>query len=369
MPLLDGLRRIFQRGARTAETRSPGRVAQGVRARTCHVIVLDGTLSSLREGRETHAGITFKLIREAVAGAGASAAVTAWYSAGIQWPTWRSTWDVLTGRGIERQIARAYGVLASRFRPGDRIVLVGFSRGGFAIRSLAGMIGSVGLLRMDAANVRNIRQAFRHYRAGASSEAAAAFRAHHCHESVQIEALAAWDCVKALGTGLPGLRSAAGDPQAYHRVGLAPHIRNAWHALALDETREAFHPVLFPEDPAWQGHLEQMWFRGTHGDIGGQLDGFDAARPLANIPLLWMLEKLAHHGVPLPEGYEARFPTDPAAPSLGTWQGWSKLLLHRRRRVALTGPSEHLHPTAHAVPAPPGRRARAPAGLVAPPGE
>lgn len=70
------------------------------------------------------------------------------------------------GPGINRQIRRAYGYLASRYRPGDRIFLFGYSRGAFAVRSLAGIMDRVGLLRADQATERNVQLAYRHYRAG-----------------------------------------------------------------------------------------------------------------------------------------------------------------------------------------------------------
>ena len=78
---------------------------------------------------------------------GHRANLTLCYEAGIQWRAWRDTMDVITGRGIDRQIERAYGVLASRYRPGDRIYLIGYSRGAYAVRSLAGIVDLVGLLR------------------------------------------------------------------------------------------------------------------------------------------------------------------------------------------------------------------------------
>ena len=86
-----------------------------------HVIILDGTMSSLAPGRETNAGILFKLLCES----GRRANLSVYYEAGIQWRDWKGTLDVMTGTGINRQIERAYGVLASRYRPGDRIMLVG----------------------------------------------------------------------------------------------------------------------------------------------------------------------------------------------------------------------------------------------------
>ncbi len=102
---------------------------------------------------------------------------------------------------------------------------------------------------------------------------------------------------------------------------------------------------MWETDPAHPGAVEQVWFRGAHGDIGGQLAGFDPARPLANVPLTWMLSKAEGCGLPLPDGWDARFPCDPQARSVGTWRGWGKVFLLRKRRIVGADPSESLHPT------------------------
>ena len=112
---------------------------------------------------------------------------------------------------------------------------------------------------------------------------------------------------------------------------------------ALDETRRAYTPVLWECPPDFDGHVEQVWFRGCHADVGGQLCGFQAARPLANIPLVWMLERMEACNLPLPEGWRARFPMDATAPSVGTWAGWGKILLLRGPRVVGRDPSERIH--------------------------
>ncbi|MGC9369210.1 MAG: DUF2235 domain-containing protein [Paracoccaceae bacterium] len=334
--LLDRITGWFRRSGTKAHT--PLRARQAL----THVIILDGTMSSLEPGCETHAGTTYKLLSELPA----AAAVSLYYEAGIQWPGWRNGHDVALGRGINRQIRRAYGYLASRYRPGDRIFLMGYSRGAYAVRSLAGVIERVGLLRADCATVRNVRQAYRHYQSENDGPVARAFAHAYCHEGAEIEMIGVWDTVKALGLRLPLVWALAERRHAFHNHELSPVVRHGYHALALDETREVFEPVLWHCPPGWEGNVEQVWFRGTHGDIGGQLDGYEPARPLANIPLVWMLEKAEGCGLPLPEAWRARFPCDAEAPSVGSWRGWGKLFLLRRRRRVGEDPSEALHPTA-----------------------
>ena len=342
MPLRDWFFGLFGRRPRTEN--------EGLRSKApaTHVIILDGTMSSLVEGQETNAGLTYKLLLEA----GRSANLTLYYEAGIQWRYWRNMWDVVTGKGINRQIARAYGVLASRYRAGDRIVLIGYSRGAYAVRSLAGAVDLVGLVRHDCATERAIQQAYRHYRDGAKSDAAAAFRATYCHDSVQIEAVAVWDTVKALGLRLPIVWRWSEGQHGFHNHALGPHILHGFHALGMDETRVAYQPIMWSTGPDDHTHVEQVWFRGNHGDVGGQVWQYPASRPLANIPLVWMLERLAACGLPLPDGWQDRFPQDVNAPSIGSWRGWAKILLTRRKRKIGRDASERVHESVTGRPPP-----------------
>lgn len=335
MPLRDWILGLFGRKPQHGDGHHRSRGA------ATHVVILDGTMSSLAAGHETNAGLTFKLIREA----GQQANITVYYEAGIQWRDWRSTWDVMAGRGTNRLIRRAYGVLASRYRAGDRIILVGYSRGAFAARSLAGVIDRVGLLKANHATVSHIRTAYRHYEAGATSDAALAFRAAYCVPDVAVEAVAVWDTVKALGVTWPLIWRWMGAKHRFHNHALGDVVKNGFHALALDERRNAYAPVLWERPSGWAGHMEQVWFKGTHGDIGGQLGGRETARPLANIPLVWMLERLAMCGVAFPDEWHGRFVQDVTAPSIGGWAGWSKVFWNRSTRVVGTDPSETLHET------------------------
>lgn len=304
-----------------------------------HVIILDGTMSTLERGFETHAGVTYRLCREM------GVPVSVYYEAGVQWRSWRRTLDVMVGRGINRQIRRAYGYLASRYRPGDRIFLFGYSRGAYAVRSLAGVIDMVGLVRAEHATVRDIRTAYRHYRSHPAGPHARRFRELFCHDSVSIEMIGVWDTVKALGLQVPLLASLAQAQHGFHNHQIGRSVRHGFHALALDETRKAFCPVMWSCGPDCPAHVEQVWFRGAHGDVGGQLGGFEPARPLANVPLVWMLDKAQACGLPLPADWRARFPCDPDAPSVGTWRGWGKLFWNRRSRRIGGDLSERIHDT------------------------
>lgn len=305
-------------------------------------MILDGTLSSLDPDQIGNAGLLFRLLQEM----GTHANRRLYYEPGMQWEGWRRVLALMEGAGVAPQIQRAYGWLASGYRPGDRIFLFGYSRGAYAVRSLAGVIDRIGLLRREVATERMVTQAWRHYEHAPNSLAAQGFTRAFCHLETSIEMVGVWDTVKALGLRLPLFWLFSADRHGFHNHHLGGSIRHGFHALALDETRQAFAPVLWDCPPGWEGNVEQVWFRGAHGDIGGQIGDLAAARPLANIPLVWMLERAEALGLTLPLGWQARFPCDPHAPMVGTMASWGKLFLWRQRRVIGKDPSERLHPSA-----------------------
>lgn len=354
MRFLDRLIRLFRRPepAKVELTAPPAGVQRGS---VDHIIVLDGTLASLLPGRDSNAGRAYRLLCERVPGSNRR---FLYYEPGLQWENWRDTMDVLQGRGIDRQICRAYGWLASHYRPGDRIYLFGYSRGAFAVRSLAGVIDRVGLLRQEEATERNVALAWRHYQGKPDSRPARLFALRHCHDQTGIEMVGVWDTVKALGVRLPLLWLLTEGRNAFHSHQLGRMVRHGFQALALHETRAVFRPVLWHSSDAGAGanhvvqggpdpcgQIEQMWFRGAHGDVGGQLSGYEAARPLANIPLVWMLGRAEACGLNLPPGWRDRFPCDPHAPMVGAWRGFGAAFLLRAPRHVGLDPSERLHPS------------------------
>ncbi len=305
------------------------------------VYIVDGTLSSLEPGRETHAGRLFHLLEEG----GHRASLALGYHPGVQGEGWRRWLRAAVGLGLNDAILEGYARLASWHHPGDRIFLFGYSRGAYAVRSLAGLIGRVGLLRPEAAIHRRRGAGLPPLRIRAP-EAIAAFRAAHClPQTPRIEMIGVWDTVKALGIPWPILSFIHPMATEFHDHDLGPHVRHGFHALALDEDRVAFRPELWDPSGDWPGHVRQLWFPGAHGDVGGDLGGFDAALPLAHAPLLWMLEQAEAVGLALPPGWRDRFPADPTAPMLGPRRGIGRMFVIRTPREVRTREGEDLHPS------------------------
>jgi len=327
---------LLRRIGREPEASPAGRRSRGP---VDHILLLDGTMGSLDPARITSIGLIYHFLRSARPKA------SVYYGKGLEMEEWRELTDLWFGWGVHAQILRAYGWLAMRYRPGDRIFLIGYSRGGFAARSLAGLIERVGLLRTDAATERNLHLVWRYYEAPELPAVASIFRNRFCHASTPIEMVGAFDTVMGLGWQLPFLWMLSEPRYRFHDHRLSPSVRHGAQALALNETRSVLEPLIW-DSTATEGQVEQLWFRGCHADIGGQLDGFEAARPLANIPLVWMIEQMEARGIALPEGWRDGFPRDADAPSVGSWRGWGKFFLFRAPRVIGRDPSERLHGTA-----------------------
>lgn len=310
------------------------------RPTTQHIVIIDGTLSRIGKGQETNAGLLYKLLQELLP----RTDLNIFYHPGIQGDGWQKWLNVAAGIGINLTICAGYSAIAKRYVPGDKILLFGFSRGAYAVRSLAGMIGRIGLLKPEHVNDLRVKRAFRHYENSANTPAAKAFARAYCHRDIKIEMVGVWDTVKALGLPFPILTRFSPLATAFHDHHLGPTISNAFQALALDENRTAYKPILWKYRSGWQGRVEQLWFPGAHSDIGGHVEGYETTRPLSNIPFRWMLEKATMCGLPLPEGWQDKFPINPAAAMMGAYAGSSKFFLLRAPRKACDTPFDGMHP-------------------------
>ena len=340
MSLIERARRWWQGHVKVETTQGDAPVA-GARAGRDYIIILDGTMSTLEPGQESNAGLLFHLLTQD----GARRGQAVYYEPGQQWEGWRGGLKLIEGRGINPQILRAYGWLASRYVEGDRIFLFGYSRGAYAVRALAGLIDRVGLLRRDAATQSAVTEAFRHYSAGGTSPAARDFARLYCHGQARVRMIGVWDTVKALGLRVPVLWRLTSKRHDFRDCYLGGCVDAGYQALALHETRTAFRPELWTSQATGAQPITQMWFAGAHGDIGGNIGRHSACRPLANIPLTWMLERAQDMGLDLPMGWRDRFACDVNAPMVGTWRGFGLWFISRARRPVLRDPSEQVHPS------------------------
>lgn len=266
-----------------------------------------------------------------------------YYIPGLQWGNWRTSWRVLVGRGLSAQIQEAYGVLAARYRPGDRIYMFGYSRGAFAVRSLSGIIDRVGLLRSEFATTRYVDRVWRRYRGSRRSED---FKSRYCHWDVKINMMGIYDTVSALSVNLAWFAQILPDNYSFHNHRISDCVLAGYHALALDETRAAYAPERWEADETGAPHeMEQVWFSGSHADVGGHLLGQETARPLANIPLIWMMEHAERHGLRLPETWREGLHINAKASSVGMSRGFGRFIWVRAKQQVKLSSFEWIHPS------------------------
>jgi uncharacterized protein (DUF2235 family) len=218
------------------------------------------------------------------------------------------------GAGIITRIVRGYTFISRNYQPGDRIFLIGFSRGAYTVRALAGFIAKQGLLAPELARDRD-----QSYRRGAEAwyryrktvtksnlvtslaEIAADLPAFLSSKSLkdsdfvaveQIGAVAVWDTVGALGIPL-----FAGDQRMdafrFTDTKLSPAVSWGFHAVSLDEERCDFTPTLW--SPRQQ--VRQVLFPGAHADVGGGYATVNNESDLSDLALEWMVEELKAVGV------------------------------------------------------------------------
>ncbi len=274
------------------------------------------------------------------------------------------------GLGLRRNVLRLYRFLCEHYEPGDRIYAFGFSRGAFTIRVLVGLICDQGIIKTRPPVVgtlragigtpedddtvygtelaRRSRWAYREFRktfnptGGLVAPARWArdniirlwesrlsrkrwdtmeYRKKRNHEVTSIEFVGVWDTVDAYGLPVDELTDGIDRwiwPLSMPECRLSPKVQKACHALALDDERNTFHPVLWDEskgnttavrdvlsgkskasatsqeatsiEDEW---ISQVWFAGMHSNVGGGYPD-DA---LSYVSLTWMTGEAKNHGL------------------------------------------------------------------------
>ena len=205
--------------------------------------------------------------------------------------------------GIESKICEAYRNLCSTYiDEEDEIVLTGFSRGAFTAQCLARLINDVGLLHRFWVNheLPRIFKLWATRNEDSQNELKTCCDELHKQDKlrrgIMIDAYAVWDTVKSLGPPWLNMMSRATSKNFdFVDENLPLNIKRAYHALALDERRRDFYPMVLEksEQPPPDQILKQCWFLGTHSDVGGG----NKNPGLANIALYWMLFLLQGDGL------------------------------------------------------------------------
>lgn len=220
------------------------------------------------------------------------------------------------GAGVIARVVRGYTYISRNYAPGDGIHVVGFSRGAYTARALAGMICSVGLLnpkKYDSADK------FHAYALGYGAWLKARgvvfggggtvsrwltglvhgaellasrllFSKGDFTTSIPIQSVAVWDTVGSMGIPLY-IQGKRRDSFSFVDTKLNPNVKQGLHAMALDERRRDF-PVT-----RWVARkdVEEVWFSGGHSDVGGGYPPGETG--LSDLALAWMMARLQALGV------------------------------------------------------------------------
>jgi len=216
------------------------------------------------------------------------------------------------GLGLRAIVEEAYVRLCAAYQEGDALFFVGFSRGAYAARALAGMVAASGIVAQ--AGTAEARVAWNHYRVapaarsaplGGSVEDQAAVAAHQrlvaagrVRVAPPIEAVAVFETVGSYGVpagfGLAALaRLWTSLSLHFHDTELGANVRVGLHAIAVDEHRRPFSPTFWTRRKAAPARapsriVEQTWFAGAHGNVGGG----ERDDRLSSLALVWMAARL-----------------------------------------------------------------------------
>lgn len=230
------------------------------------------------------------------------------------------------GAGLIGRVVRGYTFLSRYYERGDRIYILGFSRGSYAARTVAGLVVKLGLL--DWAGMRLSAGSKEAYRAGFAAwhqyRSAMPSADHHVLHyladvitnlytrfeiglgpaptlkfvpDVQIQAVGVWDTVGALG--VPDIDETKGirlDVFEFANNTLSPAVIHGFHAIAVDEKRIDFTPSIWEE----RDGVVQVLFPGAHSDVGGGYAPGETG--LSDIPLLWMIDQVKAQGLRFDHG-------------------------------------------------------------------
>jgi len=240
------------------------------------------------------------------------------------------------GAGVIKRIVRGYTFISRNYKPGDRIHLIGFSRGAYTARALGGLLLSQGVLRSELtddpreAYINGTAAWYRYREASARKQSffgrfvealtdlpnwldKVTLNPEHDlipvrdDEGFGISSIAVWDTVGALGIPEFAAGGQRVDTFQFADNKLSDRVKKGFHAVSRDEQRVDFTPTLW----AGAANVEQMLFAGAHADVGGGYPMLGGESGLSDIALEWMQGKLAGQGVKFDQ--DRGYPCEPAS--------------------------------------------------------
>jgi uncharacterized protein (DUF2235 family) len=285
------------------------------------VVLLDGTWNDLNEN--TNVCQIYKRLEAAGAN---GREYRCHYVAGVGTGRFDRLRGGVFGLGLDDNIREGYRFIAENWRSEeDRIFLIGYSRGAFTARSLAGMITKCGIADPAAISDKQLFERYRDTDAPGLREMRQNRAVARTPEDklvleesrqARIRFIGVFDTVGSLG--IPGTlgRWLSRRRYQFHDTNLSGLVDHACHLIAIDERRKQFAPTLWTGVPnPVPGHttvVEQRWFVGAHSDVGGGgTDDPEADKPLAVLTREWLVERAAEAGLAI----------EPEKPPAVAWQG------------------------------------------------
>jgi uncharacterized protein (DUF2235 family) len=192
------------------------------------------------------------------------------------------------GWGIPKTAENAYRFLMDNYEEGDRVFILGFSRGAYTARVLAGMLKAIGLLRAQIPNQFDygfkLMQKLKGKRKDRIYRLMSNFKALFSRPC-RVSFLGLFDTVKTVGWIY--------SPFSFPYTASNDNVAIVRHAVSLDERRCLFRQNLW--SPASGQDVKEVWFAGVHSDVGGGYP--DAESGLSKYPLCWMARECVQAGL------------------------------------------------------------------------
>ncbi len=197
---------------------------------------------------------------------------------------WTRIKGLAFGAGLLDNIADAYRYLMDTYVEGDRIFILGFSRGAYTARALAGVLHVFGLLWPQ--NEGLIPYILRLYAklakaAKAQNKSSLSPEENFKYAFSRVPAVhfcGVWDTVSSYGW--------ISAPIVLPFAGQNTSIKTGRHAVSMDERRCCYQDNLWGAPREGQD-VRQVWFSGVHSDVGGSYP--EPTAGLSKIALEWML--------------------------------------------------------------------------------